>query len=50
METEVLLTKNVCYASCAPCQVLCRAVESKGVFGAQQVVKNEKAEEVSTCV
>ena len=27
-------------------QVLCRAVESSGTFGAQQVVKNERGEEV----
>ena len=31
-------------------QVLCRAIEASGTFGAQQVVKNERGEEVSPAV
>ena len=35
---------------CVCMQVLCRAIEASGTFGAQQVVKNERGEEVSPAV
>ena len=36
--------------ACVCMQVLCRAIEASGTFGAQQVVKNERGEEVSPAV
>ena len=32
---------------CVHVQVLCRALEASGTFGAQQVIRNESGEEVS---